>query len=500
MSSSKVYSGVTYSSPSVGTTNFALTSDAGNAIEYLSQDHIKVESSIDAGVTWTELTVTTDYTFTSNGTEIVLATPTVEDQQIRITRNTPLSAQYVTFSDGSLLTSKQLNKAEQFSLFCDQEIADGSVNFDPSDIGLDDTDDLPEGDVNLYYTDARVEAWIGANLADTDYLTEGSTNLYYTDARVEAWVNANLADTDSLPEGSINLYYTDARVEAWVNANLADTDDLAEGSTNLYYTDERVEAYVSGQGYIKDAGVTKIVAGSNLAIAPESGTGVVTINALGGGGGGSGLNYKGLIDATGPAPDMVDVGDLYINTAQSGVIGDEWAGIAGTEVIGDERLLFNADGEWDLLAIPKSDTPTLNAVLQKGNTSSLGATFGGEIRAGSSVDTESHSYLAASGWVRAKRMDDPIVSNRHLFKGSNKDGDVAEIFMDGSATFASGVAINSDRDFGTYIGQGIGGAANAGFLITTSSMSDGTVDVSYIGEATSLPLSAYLKAVRIYRC
>ena len=176
---SKVYSGVTYSSPAVGTTTFALTSDAGNAIEYLSQDHIKVESSTDAGVTWTTLAVTTDYTFNSAGTEIVLVTPIVSGQQIRISRYTPLSAQYVTFSDGSLLTSKQLNKAEQFSLFCDQEIVDGNVNFDPSAIGLDDTDDLPEGSVNLYFTDARVEAWINTNLADTDDLPEGSTNLYY---------------------------------------------------------------------------------------------------------------------------------------------------------------------------------------------------------------------------------------------------------------------------------------------------------------------------------
>ena len=67
-----VYSGVTYTSPAEGTTEFALTSDTGNAIGYLSQEHIYVYSSTDAGVTWSKLTATTDYTFNSQGTEIVL--------------------------------------------------------------------------------------------------------------------------------------------------------------------------------------------------------------------------------------------------------------------------------------------------------------------------------------------------------------------------------------------------------------------------------------------
>lgn len=281
---SKVYSGVTYSSPAVGTTTFALTSDAGNAIEYLSQDHIKVESSLD-GDTWTTLVVTTDYTFNSNGTEIVLVTPTVEDQQIRISRNTPISAQYVTFSDGSLLTSNQLNKAEQFSLFCDQEIVDGNVDFDVDDIGLDSTDDLPEG------------------------------------------------------------------------------------SVNLYYTDERVEAYVSGEGYIKDAGVTKIIAGNNVSITPAAGTGEVTINSAGGGSGG-GVAYRGLIDATQTAPAAL-LGELYINTATSGTVDSSWTGAAGTTLIGGERLLYNDSDEWDLLPIPPAEQ-TLQEVLTTGNTADKG--------------------------------------------------------------------------------------------------------------------------------
>ena len=125
-----VYSGVTYASPAAGTKEFALTSDKGNAIVYLSQSHIKVYSSTDAGVTWSLLTITTQYTFNSQGTGIVLVTGTTAGQQIRLRRQTPLSAQWVTFSDGSVLTSNQLNQAERFSLYCDQELEDTKSNID----------------------------------------------------------------------------------------------------------------------------------------------------------------------------------------------------------------------------------------------------------------------------------------------------------------------------------------------------------------------------------
>ena len=320
---SYVYSGVTYTDPAPGTTTFALTSDTGNAIEYLSEDHITVKKSTDGGTTWVTLIVVTDYYFNSAGTEIILTTGTTAGDQIRIERHTPVGAEYIVFNDGSLLTSNQLNTAEKFSLYCDQEIIDGNVSFDPADIGLNSTDDLPEGSVNLYYTDARVAAWIAANLASTDDLVEGSTNLYYTDERV------------------------DARITSWIGTNLSDTDDLAEGSVNLYYTDARVEAYVSGAGYIKDAGVTKIVAGLNVTISPVNGLGEVTINSVGGGSGG-GFQYKGTIDATGSAPGSSESGDLWINTATSGVVGSGWTGIVGDPLTGNERLIYDGSS-WSML-------------------------------------------------------------------------------------------------------------------------------------------------------
>jgi hypothetical protein len=163
-----------------------------------------------------------------------------------------------------------------------------------------DTDAIPEGNNNLYFTDARFDTRFATK--DTDDLVEGTTNLYYTDARVDARITAAaLGTTDDLPEGSTNLYYTDARAQnvvanssigdlndvnmstaptsgqtiVWDGQRfipgdsfsqsdfdtafgLKDTDDLTEGSANLYYTDARVQTKlgdVSGS-IIPDTNVT----------------------------------------------------------------------------------------------------------------------------------------------------------------------------------------------------------------------------------------------------
>jgi len=159
------------------------------------------------------------------------------------------------------------------------------------------TDDITEGSINLYYTDARVDTNFstktttdlaeGTNLyytttrANTDFdarlaaktttdLAEG-TNLYYTDARADARVNlqtgANLdlsnKTTSDLAEGT-NLYYTDARARAAINENSTqlsynsttgvltftqgDTDTVSEGATNLYFTDARARSAISASG------------------------------------------------------------------------------------------------------------------------------------------------------------------------------------------------------------------------------------------------------------
>lgn len=160
---------------------------------------------------------------------------------------------------------------------------DGSV----APVGLT-TDGVNEGVVNLYYTDARVDANFATKT--TTELSEG-TNLYYTDARVDAIVDpqvstlnsaittgdavtlsaaqaytdaavsagTGLLTTDDIPEAS-NLYYTDLRVDAriglqtGVNLDLSSktTSELSEGA-NLYFTNARVGTYLTTNNYAVEA-------------------------------------------------------------------------------------------------------------------------------------------------------------------------------------------------------------------------------------------------------
>jgi hypothetical protein len=92
----------------------------------------------------------------------------------------------------------------------------------------------------------------GSDIITEDMITGGTqTNIavtYDAQAKTVSFVAENgVADstTDDLVEGEDNLYYTDARVDAYINASI-DTDDVSEGTTNLYFTDQRAIDAVGG--------------------------------------------------------------------------------------------------------------------------------------------------------------------------------------------------------------------------------------------------------------
>lgn len=106
--------------------------------------------------------------------------------------------------------------------------------------GAADTDQLPEGVVNLYFTNARAVAAVTLGMT-TDDLAEGVTNLYYTDERVDDRVDSLIQDGTGL-----TWTYNDPANTLIGNVSLSpfSTTDLAEG-TNLYFTDARAQAAIA---------------------------------------------------------------------------------------------------------------------------------------------------------------------------------------------------------------------------------------------------------------
>ena len=72
-----------------------------------------------------------------------------------------------------------------------------------------------------------------------------------------------------------------------------------------------------------------------------------------GGGSGGGLIYKGTRDLTLPAPSSSSDGDLYVNTATSGVADNSWTGIGGEALVGAERVAYGGS-VWQILPMSSS--------------------------------------------------------------------------------------------------------------------------------------------------
>lgn len=109
------YASITYTSAS-GTT-FALTNSSGDPIEYLKQNDIAVT------VNGVLKTLTTDYTFNTAGTAIVLNTA-VSGATVVITRTTDIADATVSFTAGSTLTAQDLNNSDKQNRFALQEFSD----------------------------------------------------------------------------------------------------------------------------------------------------------------------------------------------------------------------------------------------------------------------------------------------------------------------------------------------------------------------------------------
>ena len=174
------YSGNVFDSSPSGTTDFPLVSGAGHKIDYLQRSHIHVYSSVDGGTTWAELAAVADYNLNTEGTEVVLTYGIAQGVSIRVMRLTPYDQEYVKFQSSSLLTADQLNTAELFLLYVDQEISDwlsilsgGGLPGDPLDVI-----DLGDVDSKITIPDqiAGTKPWDDGALATAGAIAERHDN------------------------------------------------------------------------------------------------------------------------------------------------------------------------------------------------------------------------------------------------------------------------------------------------------------------------------------
>ena len=174
--------------------------------------------------------------------------------------------------DSAFAAKSTTNLAEGTNLYF--TTARGDANF-ATNFATKDTDDLPEGSTNLYYTNARtrnaLSVTAGTGIAynsTTGNFNLGSipnaslTNSSVTVNGLSLALGASISlTTSNIAEGT-NLYWTDARFDSRFGTKT--TTDLDEG-TNLYYTDARSRAAFSenavGLDYSSGSGILSLTAG-----------------------------------------------------------------------------------------------------------------------------------------------------------------------------------------------------------------------------------------------
>ncbi len=248
-----------------GTTNLYYSDDliSANSTVISNSEKVSADGSIDthSDVDTSTSTPTLNQVLTWDGTNWVPGTP---DTAAVTSVNESTGEVILTTSDISegtnlYYTEERVSANEDVAANTEKVSADASIN---THSDVDTTSSIP--------TEGQALAWDGSNWVPTDVATldsegninlttdevaEGDTNLYYTEDRVDSnsSVVANTAKISA--DGSINTHSdvdtttttpVSGYILTWDGSNwvptLNSTDNIDEGTTNLYYTEDRVSA------------------------------------------------------------------------------------------------------------------------------------------------------------------------------------------------------------------------------------------------------------------
>ena len=178
------------------------------------------------------------------------------------------------------------------------------------------TSDLTEGS-NLYFTTDRANSAIGGYQGDIN--TAGNiTATYFSGdggglSNISATANLALNTTDDLAEGNTNLYYTTDRAnsasDTWLTTKT--TSDLTEGS-NLYFTTDRantaIDDYVVGsENILVNSGVISLA----NALANVNSVQAESLNKISLGDGVGGFTFTEALGADQTATDVLNMTGGY---------------------------------------------------------------------------------------------------------------------------------------------------------------------------------------------
>ena len=333
------------------------------------------------------------------------------------------------------------------------------------------TSDLAEG-TNLYYTNARVDAYINASITTQD-VTEHSSALYYTDSRADARIANNIIDEDGFGTDSATRAPSQQSVKAYIAAQLAtkdalselsgDTDDVSEGSSNLYFTNARARSAISASGDISYNSSTGVISFTNDAGDIES----VTAGAGMTGGGSSGAVTLNVIAGYGidVAADAVAVSNSDIQalitgstgiTSSSGAISITNTGVTAASYGNASAVAtFTVNAQGQLTAAGSTDI-----AISSGQVSGLASS--------ATTDTTNASNIG-SGTLASARLPDLAVSDfggSAIQTGSESFSDSDTALMTAAAVndriLSFGYTTNTGDITGVTAGSGLTGGGSSG--------------------------------------